>query len=105
MSDYEPEFTAKLRNATVGVIGIVDGMHKVTMVGPDEWRTLTGALSTIGEELVALLPDDAPPLALSVRAPEVAELVAQLPRGEWGADELGTLANWLTGHGYDIGED
>lgn len=39
---------------------------------------------------------------LQERAPEIAELVAQLPRGEWGADELMKLGNWLTSHGYDI---
>jgi len=41
---------------------------------------------------------------LQARAPEIAELVALLPRGEWGADELMALANWLTSHGYDLGE-
>lgn len=29
------------------------------------------------------------------------ELAADLGRGEWGADQLGTLANWLGEHGYD----
>jgi hypothetical protein len=33
------------------------------------------------------------------------ELVADLGRGEWGADQLGTLANWLGEHGYDIGDE
>ena len=32
----------------------------------------------------------------------VAQLAARLPRGEWGSDELGTLANWLTEHGHDM---
>lgn len=33
------------------------------------------------------------------------QFAAQLPRGDWGSDELGTLANWLTEHGYDVGAD
>ena len=33
------------------------------------------------------------------------ELAASLPRGQWGSDELGTLANWLGEHGYDIGDE
>lgn len=44
-------------------------------------------------------------LPLAVRAPEIAQLVALLPRGEWGSDELGTLANWLTALGYDTSDE
>ncbi len=44
-------------------------------------------------------------LPLAVRAPEIGELLARLPRGEWGSGELGTLANWLAEHGYDIGDE
>jgi len=40
---------------------------------------------------------------LQARAPEIAQLVALLPRGGWGADELIALATWLTSHGYDVG--
>lgn len=41
-------------------------------------------------------------LPLQNRAPEVAELLRLLGRGEWGADQLGTLMEWLRGHGYVI---
>jgi hypothetical protein len=41
---------------------------------------------------------------LQMRAPEIAELLALLPRGGWGAEELGTLANWLTSHDYNVGD-
>lgn len=37
--------------------------------------------------------------------PDVGALLARLPRGEWGSDELATLANWLTEAGYDLGDD
>jgi hypothetical protein len=53
------------------------------------------ALADDLERYVASLP-------LAVRAPEVAELVAQLPAGEWGADELAALGNWLNGHGFEV---
>jgi hypothetical protein len=43
--------------------------------------------------------------AYMAAASPIAELVASLPRGEWGSDELGTLANWLGEHGYDIGDE
>jgi hypothetical protein len=56
--------------------------------------------------------DDARRLAFSVvnaplreRAPEVAELLTELGPGEWGADQLGTLANWLVRHGYRALDD
>jgi hypothetical protein len=40
---------------------------------------------------------------LAQRAPEIMQLLAQLnPSGEWGADEIGTLANWLTDNGFDV---
>lgn len=39
---------------------------------------------------------------LAARAPEVAVLLGQLGRGEWGSDQLETLATWLKAHGYDV---
>lgn len=48
------------------------------------------------------MADDAARLAGRLLA-DLDELAASLPRGDWGADELGTLANWLGEHGYDIG--
>ena len=33
------------------------------------------------------------------------QLAALLPRGEWGSDELGTVANWLAGLGYDMSDE
>ncbi len=39
-------------------------------------------------------------LPLQVRAPEIADLVAQLPPGPWGPAETAVLAAWLAEHGY-----
>lgn len=50
------------------------------------------------------LADELAGLAGSLLA-ELDQLVAQLPRGDWGSDELGTLANWLQEHGYAVGSD
>lgn len=50
------------------------------------------------------MADDAARLAGQLLA-DLDELVSSLPRGQWGADELGTLANWLGEHGYDIGDE
>lgn len=50
------------------------------------------------------MADDAARLAGQLLT-DLDELVASLPRGEWGADELMTLANWLGEHGYDIGDE
>lgn len=41
---------------------------------------------------------------LAARAPEVTRLLDQLGQGEWGADQLGTLANWFEAHGYTVAD-
>lgn len=59
-----------------------------------------------GNEIMAGLGRYIAALPLAVRAPEIAQLAAMLPDGEWGADELGTVANWLNGLGFTtVSED
>lgn len=63
-----------------------------------------GSLDVYGHVGIVDQRADVSALPLAQRAPELAELVAMLPAGEWGADELGTLARWLHGLGYDMSE-
>ena len=63
------------------------------------WDELIAAENRNASEIKAAYVSSLP---LAARAPEIADLVAQLPADEWGADELATLGNWLNGHGFTV---
>jgi hypothetical protein len=62
-------------------------------------RTAVEAGNMLDRQRTTLSATPAPPDGLRA---DLDTFAATLPRGEWGATELGLLADFLTDHGYDI---
>jgi hypothetical protein len=87
-ADSMPE---ALRNALAEL-----SRHEITPARLDAKQDQLRAEQAALDEVLRTVP-------LAQRAPEVSALLASLdPSGEWGSDEIGTLANWLTDNGFDV---